>query len=65
VIGVDDIPLVSYFDPPLTTIRQDFEQIGREATRLLIQAIERPQSPRQHRQLSAQLIKRRSTREWG
>ncbi|MCL4868863.1 MAG: LacI family transcriptional regulator [Anaerolineae bacterium] len=64
VIGVDDIPLVSYFDPPLTTIRQDFEQIGREATRLLIQAIERPHSPRQHRQLPAQLIKRRSTREW-
>ena len=61
VIGVDDIPLVSYFDPPLTTIRQDFEQIGREATRLLLQAIHYPDAPAQHRQLPAQLVKRRST----
>lgn len=61
VIGVDDIPLVSYFDPPLTTIRQDFEQIGREATRLLIQAIRQPEAQAQHRQLPAQLVKRRST----
>lgn len=61
VIGVDDIPLVSYFDPPLTTIRQDFEQIGREATRLLIRAIRQPEAQAQHRQLPAQLVKRRST----
>lgn len=61
VIGVDDIPLVSYFDPPLTTIRQDFEQIGREATRLLLRAIHDPDAPAQHRQLPAQLVKRRST----
>lgn len=61
VIGVDDIPLVSYFDPPLTTIRQDFEQIGREATRLLIRAIEQPAAPRQQQLLPAQLVRRRST----
>lgn len=61
VIGVDDIPLVSYFDPPLTTIRQDFEQIGRKATRLLLRAIHDPDAPAQHRQLPAQLVKRRST----
>lgn len=61
VIGVDDIPLVSYFDPPLTTIRQDFEQIGREATRLLIRTIEQPTAPRQQRLLPAQLVRRRST----
>ncbi|MBK9056045.1 MAG: LacI family DNA-binding transcriptional regulator [Chloroflexi bacterium] len=61
VIGVDDIPLVSYFDPPLTTIRQDFEAIGREATRLLIRAIEQPTAPHQHRLLAAELVKRRST----
>jgi LacI family repressor for deo operon, udp, cdd, tsx, nupC, and nupG len=61
VIGVDDIPLVSYFDPPLTTIRQDFEQIGREATRLLIRTIRQPEAPAQQHQLPAQLVKRRST----
>jgi LacI family repressor for deo operon, udp, cdd, tsx, nupC, and nupG len=61
VIGVDDIPLVSYFDPPLTTIRQDFEQIGREATRLLIRTIRQPEASAQQHQLPAQLVKRRST----
>ena len=30
VIGVDDMPLSSYFDPPLTTMRQDMPRIGRE-----------------------------------
>ncbi len=33
VIGVDDMPLSSYFDPPLTTMRQDMPLIGQEATR--------------------------------
>jgi DNA-binding LacI/PurR family transcriptional regulator len=28
VVGFDDIPLASYFTPPLTTIRQDLTQIG-------------------------------------
>lgn len=45
---------------PLTTIRQDFEQIGREATRLLIRTIEQPTAPRQQRLLPAQLVQRRS-----
>lgn len=42
VIGFDDMPLASYFDPPLTTIRQDFTGMGRLAARMLIQAIENP-----------------------
>jgi LacI family transcriptional regulator len=42
VIGVDDIPMAAYFSPPLTTMRQDFQEIGREAARLLAGAIENP-----------------------
>ncbi len=61
VIGVDDIPLAAYFDPPLTTLRQDFAHIGQEAARLLIQAIEQPTAPRQHVRLPAAFIARRST----
>lgn len=30
VVGFDDIPLAAYTTPPLTTVRQDFERIGRE-----------------------------------
>ena len=42
VIGYDDIPEAEFSDPPLTTIRQPAEEIGQEATNLLIQMIEDP-----------------------
>lgn len=61
VIGVDDIPLAAYFAPPLTTVRQDFALIGREAARLLIRAVEEPQAPREHLLLPGEMIIRRST----
>ena len=41
VIGVDDMPLSSYFDPPLTTMRQDMPRIGQEATRMLLDIIQK------------------------
>jgi DNA-binding LacI/PurR family transcriptional regulator len=61
VIGVDDIPLAAYFAPPLTTVRQDFALIGREAARLLIRAVEESQAPREHLLLPGEMILRRST----
>jgi DNA-binding LacI/PurR family transcriptional regulator len=61
VIGIDDMPLASYFDPPLTTMRQDMFAIGREAARLLLRAIDKPQTPRQHLRLPAELVVRKST----
>ncbi|MFD2841589.1 LacI family DNA-binding transcriptional regulator [Populibacterium corticicola] len=36
LIGFDDQPLSAMWDPPLTTIRQDFANLGREAFKLLI-----------------------------
>ena len=61
VIGIDDMPLASYFDPPLTTLRQDMFGIGREAVRRLIDGIERPLAPHRHPRLPAELIVRQST----
>ncbi len=61
VIGVDDIPLAAYFAPPLTTVRQDFADIGRQAVRLLISALEQPSSPPEHLLLAGDMIVRRST----
>jgi DNA-binding LacI/PurR family transcriptional regulator len=61
VIGVDDIPYSSFFTPPLTTFRQDFEFIGAEATRLLAEAIDNPTNERTHLLISAELVQRRST----
>ncbi len=61
VVGFDDMPLASYFDPPLTTVRQDIFYIGSEAARLLIQAIEQPGRQTQHVHLPVELIERGST----
>ncbi len=35
IVGFDDIPEASYFIPPLTTVRQPSEEIGRSAVRVL------------------------------
>lgn len=61
VIGFDDLPLASYFDPPLTTMRQDMFGIGREAARLLIRAVEQPDLPRRQLRIPAELVVRGST----
>jgi DNA-binding LacI/PurR family transcriptional regulator len=39
VVGFDDIPEAEFFRPPLTTVRQDFPELGRQALRLLVQKI--------------------------
>lgn len=61
VIGVDDMPLSSYFDPPLTTMQQDLLSIGQEAARLLVDTVEQRETTPKHILLQAQLVKRQST----
>jgi DNA-binding LacI/PurR family transcriptional regulator len=39
VAGFDDIPEAAYFTPPLTTIRQDFDAVGRKSMDLLLEQI--------------------------
>jgi DNA-binding LacI/PurR family transcriptional regulator len=40
VVGFDDIPESPYFTPPLTTVRQDFGELGSRSLRLLLRTIE-------------------------
>jgi len=40
VVGVDDIPEAPYFSPPLTTVRQDFAEVGRQSLREVLGQIE-------------------------
>jgi len=40
IIGYDDIPEAEFADPPLTTIKQPMAEVGKAATRFLIQMIE-------------------------
>jgi DNA-binding LacI/PurR family transcriptional regulator len=64
VIGVDDIPLAAHFEPPLTSVRQEFAEIGRVAARLLIGALETPGDPPVHVRLAPRLVVRQSTARW-
>ncbi len=36
VVGFDDIPEAAYFTPPLTTVRQDFTELGRRCLTILL-----------------------------
>jgi DNA-binding LacI/PurR family transcriptional regulator len=45
VIGFDDIPEAQYFIPPLTTVRQDFSQMGAMSMRLLLDMMEGGEPP--------------------
>jgi DNA-binding LacI/PurR family transcriptional regulator len=65
VIGVDDMPLSSYFDPPLTTMRQDIPRIGQEAARMLLDIIKKKTADVRDLKLPAQLVVRQSTSEKG
>jgi len=40
VVGFDDIPEAQYFTPPLTTVRQDFQEIGSRSLRLMLEMME-------------------------
>lgn len=40
VVGFDDVPEAPYLIPPLTTIQQDFDAVGRRAITAVTQAID-------------------------
>jgi len=65
VIGVDDMPLSSYFDPPLTTMRQDIPRIGRDAVRMLLDMIQKKTTETCDLKLNAELVVRQSTSQKG
>jgi DNA-binding LacI/PurR family transcriptional regulator len=60
VVGFDDIPLAAYFDPPLTTVRQDIFEHGRQAAHLLINRVENPQAEVEHIVIECELVVRAS-----
>jgi DNA-binding LacI/PurR family transcriptional regulator len=40
VVGFDDIPESAYFSPPLTTVRQDFDEVGRRCVATLLELLD-------------------------
>ncbi|MFC5729475.1 MULTISPECIES: LacI family DNA-binding transcriptional regulator [Nocardioides] len=59
VVGFDDIPEAAYLIPPLTTVRQDFDAVGRRAIQILRAAI--TDEPGPERLISPELVVRDST----
>jgi LacI family transcriptional regulator len=60
VVGFDDIPQAAHVHPPLTTVRQPLEEMGRIATRMLLEYIEDPQRPIERVELPTELVLRQS-----
>ncbi|MFE9914703.1 LacI family DNA-binding transcriptional regulator [Micromonospora sp. NPDC005553] len=63
VVGFDGAPDGAHYLPPLTTVRQDFAELGRLSLRLLLSQLGQPEgTPTQTRQLLVpELVIRRST----
>jgi DNA-binding LacI/PurR family transcriptional regulator len=40
LVGFDDVPEAGYFHPGLTTVRQEFAEVGRQALRLLLDQLD-------------------------
>ena len=62
VVGFDDIPEAQYYTPPLTTVRQDFGEVGRRSLRLMLEMMEPgAQAPSSPPLVVPELILRSST----
>jgi DNA-binding LacI/PurR family transcriptional regulator len=64
VAGFDDVPEAAYYSPPLTTIRQNFAEVGRKSVELLVHQLdEQPcaQSAPLTTLVPAELVVRQST----
>ncbi|WP_238444882.1 substrate-binding domain-containing protein [Salsipaludibacter albus] len=40
VVGFDDVPEAAFYAPPLTTVRQDFDEVGTRSLRVLLAGVE-------------------------
>ncbi|GAA4964072.1 LacI family DNA-binding transcriptional regulator [Kineococcus glutinatus] len=45
VVGYDDVPEAAYLNPPLTTVRQDFTEIGRRCVQVLLRRLASQEVP--------------------
>lgn len=60
IVGFDDIPESAHYAPPLTTVRQNFAEIGRRAVALLLGEL-RGEMEMNHDPVQPELIIRQST----
>jgi LacI family transcriptional regulator len=61
IVGFDDLEIASVTDPPLTTVRQPLEEMGRIAASLLMRLLQGGRLEANRLELSTRLIVREST----
>jgi DNA-binding LacI/PurR family transcriptional regulator len=61
IVGFDDSPIAATSEPPLTSVRQPIEEMGREMVRLLLDHASRPGSVPRKVILATELVPRRSS----
>ena len=61
VVGFDDDPGAGFFTPPLTSVRQDFAEMGRRSVELLLRQVEDDARRVEHVTLVPELVLREST----
>jgi len=61
VVGFDNIPESEFFDPPLTTVYQDFPSLGQSSLAQLLALIEAPAEAKTPRLIQPKLVVRAST----
>jgi DNA-binding LacI/PurR family transcriptional regulator len=61
VVGFDDIPEAAYLTPPLTTIRQDFAEVGRRSLDLMLAQLASGHRMNSTLLVPAQIVVRQST----
>lgn len=64
VVGFDDVPEAAYFWPPLTTVRQEFGEVGRHAFHLLLERMAGTAQDTTRRLVEPELVVRESTGPW-
>lgn len=62
IIGYDDIDIVSYIKPRLTTVKQDTVLMGKTAAKVLLSLVHDPKPPMAPVVLPVELISRDSCR---
>jgi DNA-binding LacI/PurR family transcriptional regulator len=61
VVGFDDVPEAAYFTPPLTTVRQDFDEVGLLALKLLLEQMADGSAEERHVVIEPRLVVRQSS----
>ncbi len=63
VFGFDDSDAARFSQPPLSTVKQPFYNMGKRAVQLLVERVEKPEMPPRYEEMEGEVILRQSTKK--